>query len=137
MKINDSITIDPAEIDIRFSCSGGPGGQNVNKVATKATLVWSIHDSKSISDGARSKLLARLPNSHLGKTGVLSVSSSTERKQGQNRKEAERKFAALIRAALVERKGRKATKPTRASKERRLRDKKVRGKVKKLRQERF
>lgn len=116
------VTIRAGEFTWQFARSGGPGGQNVNKVATKALLRWNPHRSE-----LHPKVVHRLV--HLGRTyvtseGDLLIVSQRHRTQLMNMQDCLDKLRQLIEAALVEPVMRKATRPTRGSKERRLRDKK-------------
>ena len=131
--VNDRIVIPASELDVSFVRSGGPGGQNVNKVASKVQLRWRPATSVAFSDADREWLVARLA-SKLTIDGELIVSSGLTRDQGRNRTDAEAKLAELVRAALVRPKKRRATRPSAAAKARRLDEKKARGEKKKRRQ---
>lgn len=133
LTITKSLQIPRAELDLRFSRSGGPGGQNVNKVSTKATLLWNIQESSALTEAQRERLLHRLPGSYLTKDGVFQVSSSKERDQHRNRRDCEEKFASMLQAALKRQKKRRKTKPSRGSIERRLKAKKQRSQIKSMR----
>ncbi|MBX3358288.1 MAG: aminoacyl-tRNA hydrolase [Phycisphaeraceae bacterium] len=115
-----------------FSRSGGPGGQNVNKVATKAELRIAL-GVLSISPSARHRLIA-LAGRRLTDAGDLVIVSESERSQGRNRDECLSKLRDLLVRAMAEPKVRRRTRPTKGSKERRLREKKARGEIKKRRQ---
>jgi ribosome-associated protein len=112
--------------------SGGPGGQNVNKVASKVQLRWRPATSAAFSDADREWVISRLA-SKLTTDGELIVSSGLTRDQGRNRLDAEGKLANLVRAALVRPKTRRATRPSAAAKARRLDEKKARGEKKRRR----
>ena len=131
--VNDRIVIPASELDVSFVRSGGPGGQNVNKVASKVQLRWRPATSAAFSDADRQWVVTRLA-SKLTTDGELIVSSGLTRDQGRNRAEAEAKVAELVRAALVRPKKRRATRPSAAAKARRLDEKKARGEKKKRRQ---
>lgn len=120
------------ELHFKATRSGGKGGQNVNKVSTKVELHFSIWESVSLDDEQKARLALKLQNK-LSEDGVLRVVSSEERTQLGNKKKALDKFRKLISSAFVERKKRVATKATKASKERRLREKKRTAEIKKLR----
>jgi ribosome-associated protein len=131
--ITPRLTIPAAELSVAFARSGGPGGQNVNKVSSKVDLRWNPRTSAAVSEADRAWLLTRLGN-RLTADGTLIVISTLTRDQLQNRDDAEQKMVALIRTALARPKVRRPTKPTRGSKERRISEKKRRGDVKRGRQ---
>lgn len=128
--INDSLTIPEAELDESFVRSGGPGGQHVNKTATKVELRWTPADSAVLTEAQRARIAARL-GSRLNAAGELVITASGYRSQLRNREEARAQLAALVRAALVRRKRRVRTRPGRRAVERRLEEKKRRGQRKK------
>jgi ribosome-associated protein len=132
LRVGPTLTIPQDELAISFSRSGGPGGQNVNKVASKAEVRWVPAHSRAIAAADREWLLGRLA-SHLTLAGELVVASTKTRDQLRNRADAEAKLAELVRRALVRPKPRRATKPTKASKERRLAGKRARAQVKRAR----
>lgn len=132
IRINERLEIPEAELDFSASRGGGPGGQHVNKVASRVTLSFDVAGSPSLSDSQRARLLDRL-SSRLTKEGVLQLSSHSSRSQAANRDEVVQRFAELLRNGLKRRKRRRATRPTRGSKERRLRAKKQRAETKKKR----
>ena len=131
--INDRIVIPEAELEISFARSGGPGGQNVNKVSSKVELRWTPGTSAVLSEFDRDRLLERLA-SRLTGSGELLVTSSKTRDQSKNREDARNKLAAIIRAALKPPKKRIPTRPSRGSNERRLQEKRERGQRKRTRQ---
>ena len=118
-----------AELTFKATRSGGPGGQHVNTSATRVELTWNVGASPSLSDEQRSRILARLAN-RIDDRGVLRVVESRSRSQHRNREVAADRLARLIAGALRERKRRRPTKPPRASKEARLREKRRRAEVK-------
>ena len=120
------------EIAEQFSRSGGSGGQNVNKLSTKAEVRWNIDASKAFNDEEKEKIKQVLGN-RINKEGELIITSQEERSQLQNRERAIERLNNLVSDALIPEKERVATKPTRSSKERRLETKKHRGKTKKMR----
>jgi ribosome-associated protein len=130
--VTDRIVIPDSEVDVSVMRSGGPGGQNVNKVASKVQLRWRPATSAAFSDADREWVISRLA-SKLTTDGELIVSSGLTRDQGRNRLDAEGKLANLVRAALVRPKTRRATRPSAAAKARRLDEKKARGEKKRRR----
>jgi len=122
-------SIDAGELRFTFERSGGPGGQHVNRVATRATLWFDVAGSPSLTPAQRRRLAARLA-ARINQEGLLRVVSQTERTQAGNRREATRRFLELVARALVVRPARRPTAPTRAARERRLEHKRRRGEVK-------
>ncbi|MGE0759768.1 MAG: alternative ribosome rescue aminoacyl-tRNA hydrolase ArfB [Pirellulaceae bacterium] len=120
--INAQLTIPDGELQFTFSRSSGPGGQNVNKVNSKATLHWNVVQSPSLTDLARQKIVARYGH-RVTREGFLVVVSQSFRDQPQNIAACEEKLAEMIREALRPRKVRRPTKPTRGSRIRRLESK--------------
>ena len=132
LEINSDITIKTAEIRFDFVRSSGPGGQNVNKVASAAQLRFDIRKSTSIPDEIKPRLI-KLAGKRVNSEGLLLIDARTSRSQSQNRAEALDRLKTLILKALHKPKPRRKTKPTAASKEKRLRSKKMRGNLKRLR----
>ena len=117
------------ELSVAFVRSGGPGGQNVNKVSSAVQLRFDLQGSGVLTETVKQRL-RRLAGRRLTDEGAVLIIARTQRSQEQNRREAEERLAQLIQAALVEPKKRYATKPTRASKVRRLESKTRRSGVK-------
>ena len=132
VEVNANLDIPEKELKFAFARSGGPGGQNVNKVNTKATLFFDVDASPSLSDVQKEKIKRRLPG-RISKEGILKVTSVRYRSQKANREDAVKRFALLISFALHEKTVRKKTKVSRGAKERRFQAKKRRGNVKQLR----
>ena len=130
--VTDTIWIDEGELSETFIRSSGPGGQNVNKVATAVQLRFDVRGSPSLPDPVRARL-QKLAGSRLSKDGVLVISASRYRTQERNRADALERLLGLIRRATETPKQRRQTRPTLASKERRLRTKIGRGAVKRAR----
>lgn len=119
-------TVPDGEIHVDFVRSSGPGGQNVNKTSTKAQLRWCVGVSATFSEEEKVKIRAYAGNRLNGEDEIV-ISADTERSQPQNRKEAVERLQQLVVEALTERKERKATKPSRGAKERRLDEKRRQG----------
>lgn len=129
LEINHRLLISDDEFSWKFARSGGPGGQNVNKVASKATLSWDITRNASVPDDVKHRLATLYP-SYFTKDGVLQVTSQRHREQDRNRQDCLEKLQALLVHALHVPRKRKKTKPTRGSKLRRLKEKKHRAEIK-------
>ena len=136
IKINRSLIIPGAELELRFSPSGGPGGQHANKAATRAELTWNVNQSQVLGPRQRQRLQGALRH-RLDSAGNLRLTSDRNRSQMQNRNDAIERFAALVRDALKPPKPRVDTKPSRASKEKRLEQKRKRSETKQNRRVRM
>jgi ribosome-associated protein len=132
LEIDADLQIPDDELVERFVRSAGPGGQNVNKVASAVELRFDVAGSRVLPEGVRARLLARRDR-RLTDAGVLVIQANRFRDQGKNREDARERLAELIRVAQFVPKRRIATKPTRASKERRIDAKKTRAVVKRNR----
>jgi ribosome-associated protein len=130
--VSSRLTIPASELSLAFARSGGPGGQNVNKVSSKVELRWNPTTSTALVPDDRTWLLSRLAN-RLTTDGTLIVTSTATRDQLKNRDDALSKLALIVRAALERPKKRYATKPSRASKRRRVEDKRHRAAIKRTR----
>jgi ribosome-associated protein len=129
LDISVEVTIPDEELEWKFIRSSGPGGQNVNKVASAVQLRFLLPQNTSISAPAKHRL-RRMAGQRLVDDGSILISARDERSQGENRRAALERLADLVRAALIEPKIRKKTRPTRASKERRIESKKRRSSIK-------
>ncbi len=130
--VSEHIAIPDEELEWKFIRSSGPGGQNVNKVASAVQLRFLLPQNTSLPAAVRSRL-QRLAGQRLIDDGTILLSARSERSQEQNRRAALERLADLVRAALIEPKIRKKTRPTRASKERRIDTKKRRAGTKRQR----
>ena len=136
LRVTAAIAIPDSELSESFILSSGAGGQNVNKVASAVQLRFDALHSPSLSDDVRIRLL-RLAGHRLTKDGVIIVTARESRDQVRNREIARQRLAELIRRATVVPKKRKPTRPTRASKERRIESKKRDARTKQQRSKRF
>jgi ribosome-associated protein len=132
LEITSSLRIDERELQLEFVRASGPGGQNVNKVATAVQLRFDVHAS-SLPEEIKNRLTS-IAGKRITNEGVLVIEARKFRTQEQNRDDAIERFVELVRKAAVKPKPRRRTKPTHASKEKRLRAKKERGEIKKIRQ---
>lgn len=132
IRVNDVLAIGEYEIVESFIQSSGPGGQNVNKVASAVQLRFDAAGSPSLPDEVKRRLI-RLAGRRAGKDGVVTIVARNHRSQDRNREDARSRLIELIRRAAEVPKPRRATRPTRASVERRLRDKTFRSRTKQTR----
>ncbi|MEI8150732.1 MAG: alternative ribosome rescue aminoacyl-tRNA hydrolase ArfB [Hyphomicrobiales bacterium] len=132
IRITDQISIDESEIEESFVRSSGPGGQNVNKLSTAVQLRFNVRRSLSLPNDVALRLM-QLGGRRITKDGVLVLIAQSHRTQERNRADAQQRLVALIQEAAVKPTPRRATKPTKASKQRRIEGKKRRSGVKDMR----
>lgn len=134
LEVDASLAIPRWELEYRATRAGGAGGQHVNTSSTRIELLWNVARSTALDDAQRARVSARLATRIDGE-GWLRVVSSARRSQQQNREAADARLAELVRGALVVQKRRRPTKPTRASKEARIRAKRKRSETKRMRRD--
>jgi ribosome-associated protein len=133
IRVTPSISIAERELEEHFIRASGPGGQNVNKLASAVELRFDVRRSLSLTEDVRARL-ERLAGRRLTREGVLVIHAERHRTQERNRKDARTRLIELIRRAAVAPVARRATKPTAGARERRLESKKRRSAIKGLRQ---
>jgi ribosome-associated protein len=132
ISIREELFIPRSELTFRASRAGGPGGQHVNTSSTRVELVWDVASSPSLTEAQRRRIRSKLAN-RVSQEGLLQLSDASTRSQHRNREAVTDRFRDLLEEALTVAKPRKKTKPTRASRERRLQSKKQRSEVKRMR----
>lgn len=133
LRISSELVIPDEDLEWKFIRASGPGGQNVNKVSSAAQLRFLLPQNSTLPAAVQQRL-RRLAGQKLNDDGSILIAARSERSQDQNRREALARLEALVREALVTPKIRKKTKPTHASKERRIESKKRRSSTKRHRQ---
>jgi ribosome-associated protein len=134
--INQRIAIPLHELHFRYARSSGPGGQNVNKVSSKAILHWSATTSPSLPEDVRRRLLEQ-QRSRINNEGDLLVTSERHRERSLNKQDCLDKLSAMLKRAATPPRVRRRTRPTKASRQRRLQDKKAVGEKKARRREKL
>jgi len=132
--INPELRLPQSEVQYRTTRSSGPGGQHVNKTETQVELLFDVAHSPSLNDAQRQRILGQLKNL-IDQEGVLHLTAQSERSQLRNREIVTTRFQEVLAAALRVPKKRRPTKPTAASKARRIEGKKRRGQIKQLRRD--
>jgi len=132
LQVTPAIAIEESELSERFVRASGPGGQNVNKVATAVELRFDVARSPSISDDVKDRLRA-VAGTRMSAEGVLTIDARRHRTQPQNRADARERLAELVRQALVKPRSRRKTRPTKNSVERRIQSKQKRSQTKRAR----
>ena len=132
LKINENLSIPLQEISISAIRSQGAGGQNVNKVSSAIHIRFDVQASTAVSNEDKERVL-KVKDRRLSKDGVIVIKSQRYRSQDKNRSDALERLAEMIRKALVEEKPRKATKPSKRSRQKRLDEKTKRGRLKESR----
>ena len=134
--IDDELSLPEAELWFVASRSSGPGGQHVNKVESRVTLLFDVVSSPSLSEAQKERIIEGL-QTRVNRQGVLRVTAQKHRSQAANRKLARERMASLLRQALEEDAPRRPTRPPAAADRRRLEEKRRRGRIKKERRRRF
>jgi ribosome-associated protein len=132
LRITDTLSIPLSELRFRFARSSGPGGQHVNRSATRVELLFDVAGSPSLTEAQRERALKALAP-YIDSDGVLHLISQTFRSQFRNREEAVERFQTLMRRAMKVPKRRRPTRPSRAARERRLASKRRRSEIKRQR----
>jgi ribosome-associated protein len=132
IRINDRLEIPESELTFTASRSGGPGGQNVNKVSSRVTLTFDLAQSPSLSSDQRQRISDKLAT-RINNDGILRVISQQTRSQDLNREQALLRFIELLRDALIVERTRVKTRPSSGARERRLEEKKKRTGIKRAR----
>ena len=133
LEVTNKIKIPDTEFDFAFARSGGPGGQNVNKVSSKAVMTWDITNSPSLPEDVRERFFAQYSR-RITKTGIFQITSQRYRDQASNVEDCRAKLVELILSVAVAPVKRKPSKPSKGATQRRLNDKQVKSGRKQMRQ---
>jgi len=134
--INERISVRLSEMRFSYVRSSGPGGQNVNKVSSKAVLQWNPSTSSSLPDDVRRRLIEQ-QKSRINSEGELQITSERHRERSLNKQDCLEKLSGMLKKAATPPRIRRRTRPTKASRRRRLQDKKALGQKKAQRREKF
>ena len=129
IRVNRHVSIPHDEISFTFMPSGGPGGQHANRSSTKVVLEWNVESSRALGPRQKQKVQSAL-RSRIDASGVIRLSSDRHRSQMRNREDVVKRLADLVARSLRPVKHRTPTKPTASSRDRRIREKKHRGDIK-------
>lgn len=132
VRVNRNLTIPDSELRMRFTTSGGPGGQHANKSSTRVELLWNVDSSTVLGPRQRARIKGALKR-RIDSSGDLHLVSDIHRSQMRNRSEVEVRLRQLLAQALAPTKDRVATKPSRSAVQRRIESKKKRGEIKRSR----
>lgn len=133
IKITNQVRIDESELAFSFIRASGPGGQNINKVATAVQLRFNVPHSASLAEDVKTRLI-RLAGRRMTIDGDLLIEAKRHRTQEQNKEDAVERLTKLVQRALLKPKKRFRTQPSRSAREKRLKEKKIKGAIKKNRQ---
>lgn len=134
IEITKAILLNLSEVKFTFITSSGPGGQNVNKVATAVQLRFDVMSSASLPENVKARFMMLFGNRLTGQ-GELVIKASSFRTQERNKQDAIKRLCMMLRQAAIQPKKRKKTKPTFASKQKRLNSKKIQGRKKSMRRD--
>src|SRR2546423_11995892 len=119
LEVTAALSIPREELEVSFARSGGPGGQNVNKVSSKVVLRWNVRATRALTEEQRARVLERAPPRYLTTEGEIVIAASEHRDQPRNREAAEARLANVLRECLARPKTRRITRPGRGARARR------------------